>query len=378
MRKLGRNDQCWCGSGKKYKLCHLDRESEKPANANEWIKKKTKRFSKKECMVPPGMRHQCSGQIIKAHSISKSANLKGLAVGGHVYGFSAELSELKRSNGRLRPKAIGIARASTFLGFCSHHDSAIFSCVENEEFAARSDQMLALSFRSVCREFYGKQAIEFVPDMISEMDRGKGILEQTFIQEVAGANRAGVDSSKNDFAEAHRVLGNALEVNATEEVECLIMEYDSDLPFAFSSTWTPLQDILGNWIQDGTNHTILLETVSAFSAKSASKTYLCLTWLSRNPSVGRQVADSICSLPIEKITSAFVQFIFLRSDNIFFRKDWHQALSTSARNKISELIHDGIDPFLAFPDSEVDPDIIIHNAAPSAIYVLSEAWQKPT
>ena len=22
--KLGRNDPCWCGSGKKYKLCHLD------------------------------------------------------------------------------------------------------------------------------------------------------------------------------------------------------------------------------------------------------------------------------------------------------------------------------------------------------------------
>jgi uncharacterized protein YchJ len=23
-RKLGRNERCWCGSGKKYKKCHLD------------------------------------------------------------------------------------------------------------------------------------------------------------------------------------------------------------------------------------------------------------------------------------------------------------------------------------------------------------------
>ena len=23
-KKLGRNDPCWCGSGKKYKKCHLD------------------------------------------------------------------------------------------------------------------------------------------------------------------------------------------------------------------------------------------------------------------------------------------------------------------------------------------------------------------
>jgi hypothetical protein len=26
---LGRNDACWCGSGKKYKKCHLDSDAEK-------------------------------------------------------------------------------------------------------------------------------------------------------------------------------------------------------------------------------------------------------------------------------------------------------------------------------------------------------------
>ena len=27
-RRLGRNDPCWCGSGKKYKECHLDLDRE--------------------------------------------------------------------------------------------------------------------------------------------------------------------------------------------------------------------------------------------------------------------------------------------------------------------------------------------------------------
>ena len=27
--KLGRNDPCWCGSGKKYKHCHLETDSRK-------------------------------------------------------------------------------------------------------------------------------------------------------------------------------------------------------------------------------------------------------------------------------------------------------------------------------------------------------------
>ena len=27
--KLGRNDPCWCGSGKKYKHCHLEADEKK-------------------------------------------------------------------------------------------------------------------------------------------------------------------------------------------------------------------------------------------------------------------------------------------------------------------------------------------------------------
>ena len=29
--KLGRNDTCWCGSGKKYKRCHLEKDDKKRA-----------------------------------------------------------------------------------------------------------------------------------------------------------------------------------------------------------------------------------------------------------------------------------------------------------------------------------------------------------
>jgi preprotein translocase subunit SecA len=30
--KIGRNDPCWCGSGKKYKNCHLRSDEEAQAN----------------------------------------------------------------------------------------------------------------------------------------------------------------------------------------------------------------------------------------------------------------------------------------------------------------------------------------------------------
>ena len=34
-RRLGHNDRCWYGSSKKYKVCHLDREKQKPPRAWE-------------------------------------------------------------------------------------------------------------------------------------------------------------------------------------------------------------------------------------------------------------------------------------------------------------------------------------------------------
>ena len=30
--KLGRNDPCWCGSGKKYKKCHMESDLKKRPN----------------------------------------------------------------------------------------------------------------------------------------------------------------------------------------------------------------------------------------------------------------------------------------------------------------------------------------------------------
>jgi len=32
VRDLGRNDSCWCGSGRKYKLCHLHEDQKKLKN----------------------------------------------------------------------------------------------------------------------------------------------------------------------------------------------------------------------------------------------------------------------------------------------------------------------------------------------------------
>jgi uncharacterized protein YecA (UPF0149 family) len=34
-KELGRNDLCWCGSGKKYKKCHLEKDEKKAVKKYE-------------------------------------------------------------------------------------------------------------------------------------------------------------------------------------------------------------------------------------------------------------------------------------------------------------------------------------------------------
>ena len=92
--KLGRNEPCWCGSGKKYKKCHLNRHEQRKLEPWEATREIKKAFGAKYCSVPVNLKAECQGNIVRAHTISKSSNLKKIARDGHVYGFIPSLDNL--------------------------------------------------------------------------------------------------------------------------------------------------------------------------------------------------------------------------------------------------------------------------------------------
>ena len=58
MRKLARNDLCWCGSGKKYKKCHLDSDIASGAVSNDAIQPPPGVIIKTESQIA-GIRKSC-------------------------------------------------------------------------------------------------------------------------------------------------------------------------------------------------------------------------------------------------------------------------------------------------------------------------------
>ncbi|MCK4604744.1 MAG: SEC-C domain-containing protein [Deltaproteobacteria bacterium] len=83
--KLGRNAPCWCGSGKKYKKCHLNREHGPRPTFEEGKKLIKKAFDKNYCLHPNAKKGECKGDIVKAHTIQRTGGLTRIAKDNHVY-----------------------------------------------------------------------------------------------------------------------------------------------------------------------------------------------------------------------------------------------------------------------------------------------------
>ena len=181
-RVPGRNDPCWCGSGVKYKKCHLQRERQQPANPFEAFKKIVA-FNRKRLCLHPDAPAGCSKKIIRAHTVQRRTSLHRIAEDGHVLGLSTEPKILDRTQGKIGVQPIGINRASTFEGFCSYHDNITFSPVEDAPFTATDQQCFLLGYRAMCRELYQKQTVLDAMEYVKTLDRGRSVPEQVYWQQ---------------------------------------------------------------------------------------------------------------------------------------------------------------------------------------------------
>src|SRR5258708_2996468 len=102
----GRNDKCWCGSTKKFKHCHLDRDKVQELREHE-IDKRFRAIYSEEYCLPPGAPGQCSPTFISAHTVQNHGQLDRISENGHVMGVDRS-SYLNYSKGRPPFVPIGV------------------------------------------------------------------------------------------------------------------------------------------------------------------------------------------------------------------------------------------------------------------------------
>lgn len=353
MMGIGRNAPCWCGSGKKYKTCHMERAKQEKINLWDAVATNKKKFRVKMCFAKDVGLGTCEGKIIKSHTISRSANLDKIAKDGKVICYAHNLSELKKNRESLLPKEIGIGVASTFSGFCSKHDFQLFSCIETEPFVGRPEQCLAIAYRTLSRELYGKIAAGHLRETLQDADKGKPLLTQFLFQELINNIYQANDLANKELRATYEKLIQALGKCRSNVLRSIVIEFDGTLPFMVAGAWSPLTDLFGNQLQKGFEDKNLEQIfISSFWGQDCSK--ICISWVDRPDAPGKVIADQICMLPQRQQVTACLQLSVKHVENIFYDPTWFRSLPKDQLNQLNILAASGIDIDGSVPTEQIN------------------------
>ncbi|MEK8020963.1 MAG: SEC-C metal-binding domain-containing protein [Candidatus Parabeggiatoa sp.] len=335
-RKIGRNDPCWCGSGKKYKKCHLNRHEQERAKPWEAIKGLKEAFSSKYCSVPKELKAECNGKIIKAHTVSKSQNLSKIANNNHVYALNPTLQNFDKFNGKLHPELVGINKASTFTGFCGYHDKAIFAPLEDKPFAGSKEQCFLLAYRALSRENFAKKSSLNIPDLLKKADSGHDIDTQIFIQNIASSNQLGIDTGNTDIDHHQKILDEILLTKDFTKVKSHIIYFSKTPNVMCSSVFFPTCDFSGNKLFDLRNRDQRpdLMTTSVIATNKGGAIVFCWIHDDNSKQYNEKFIESLKKIPKEKLTSSIILFFFEFFENIFIAPAWWDKLAIEKKEEL--------------------------------------------
>lgn len=333
--KSGRNKPCWCGSGKKYKNCHLNREKLKPPTYQHIIGK-LKYSSKKEyCLCPPKESTNCAGSIVKAHSVQKSGALEKIALSGHVYGF--DYSFIKHTpNDEIEIKKIGINTASTFTGFCGYHDNKIFENLDNNSCSSMEEYTFLLAYRAICRELFVKSAQSNNSDFLREMDKGKKLDEQIDIQSFAKDYKLGVESGLRDLIN-HKILFDVFLLNNDySAIRYYIIKLSNVPNFMCSSVIYPEYDFNGDIIQDLGDTDKKMDLLSYTVSMFQSFVVIVFIWSEDSNFSSLKFVKSLHVMSDAELLKVLTRFVYITCENLFFNISWWNNLQPLVRDKLLE------------------------------------------
>ena len=335
-RKPGRNDKCPCGSGKKFKHCHGGIHEPQKPHIGQADNRLSKLTPKPQCLAPSSMKHKCQGKVIDSHSVSRSGSLIAISKDSHVYSIKHSMLDLEKHKGNPPPKLLGAKKASTFPGFCKHHDKFIFSNLEDKPFTGSRQQCFLLGYRSISRDLYAAQCATRHAAYRKTMSINLPEEIQTYIN-----RRNHADAIKLRDLERHKEkYDGVLETKNWEECTGILVEFEGTFPIQCSAAYSPSQDINNIEIQKLGDTSITPEIVTINSFSANRKSCFLLSWLKSNSSAPEKLANSIMSLDKERIPGVIGSYLLLISENCHMSPDWYDSLPSSGKNLAIRLIND--------------------------------------
>ncbi len=337
--KMAPNEPCWCGSGRKWKKCHKDREHQQRANPFDMMQKQDEIFRVGYCSHPEAP-DACSGKPIRSHTIQKSGGLSAIAEEGHVMSARGTKNYLHKTGGRLTPQKTGINSASTFNGFCGPHDAALFRPIESASVSLTPKTAFLSLFRGVAYEYFAKRAEFACAEAMREADVGRPIQGQIEFQNFIAAWQAGIGIALGEIGAFKQDLDRRYFHADFTGICAHESTFDGVLPIAVSCAFHPEFDLRGQRLQSLAH--LDLDYVTLGTSVRDGKTVVTFAWRGGLDAPGGRLAASFQALPPEDRATGLAILCFVHTENWHATPSWWTALPTPHRTRAEQLMRRGL------------------------------------
>lgn len=380
--KFGRNEACWCGSGRKFKRCHFGREHAARLSRQDLMNQFRSLRSRPRCYHPDAPVENCGRSAIASHTVPASL-LNHIARDGHVYAFPTTLGAIVHSGGSLRPRLLGINKASTVRIFCPKHDSTLFSQIEAGELRACETHAFFLLFRALAYELYAKEAGVMDDGNRRELDRGRPLPTQIAMQESFAGMQVGFRAALQDLQRSKGTLDQMWRSHDFSKMEFGVIWMRNVPDVMCCASATPDHDFLGRPLQDLGDLGDRMQILSFSLLGLRDRGCAFFAWTDDNSTVARQFLDSLIGCGPIEIPNALIRYVFGDSENAYMRPEWWEGLDRPTQERLVARVMDAVNPFTPIrPDQLVDDGLRVVTweviGFDSNVAQLRAAWESRT
>lgn len=332
---------CWCGSGKKWKWCHRNREQQQPVPIGKLLAEQRAEMVKGYCLHPNASADACSEKIIRAHTVQRRGGLAAIAEEGHVISPKLGFEDIFKNDGQIVPRLHGVRDASTFMGFCGTHDDALFAPIEKEAFVLNSEAAFLLSFRAICYELYTKNASLRAVEIQRELDKGRPFEIQCAIQQHLHFYREGIKRGLRDLETWKSQYDRAYVRGDFGHFSFHGVVLAEALPLVACGAFHPEFSFDGNRLQIITRGDVF-EHVCFNLTVVDGKSVAVFGWTGAPNGPSELFCNSFKSLPKEVVANAIFHLACEQLENTYFRPSWWNSQTDAAREHLIQRFRSGI------------------------------------
>ncbi len=272
---------------------------------------------------------ECKGKIKQSHSLQRNGRLSIIEgdVNGNqsIYTFLSNVPSEEHIIEDLKP--IGKKEASTFYGFCDHHDTVLFSPIENNAFDDSDEHCFLHSYRSYAHSYHKKkEQYQAVRDVDSEYVKKLPV-------DIIKTMQQGTEMAMNDSENYKKLLDKYLDNKAYNELEYLTYVKPGLFPFAVSSQLSPNFTYSGKEMNNHTDPNIPFSQPMITFLPDKEQTIVILAAFKNDPN-SILLLDELDNLPDLKLEKAITSLIIANCENTFFAPAVWQALTKASKRRL--------------------------------------------